>query len=820
MVRVFPATQPLKSNAWTWRAHSQASHSRMDMRGAKFHTSNRGTAAVPLVCVRAQGSHAFGIFYGQNPIFVSYDMVLADLILMIFLIQTVRFLLKPFRQPRLVAELIAGIIIGPCLLGKSKRFNEIMFPLYSRFVLRTLGIFALMLFVFVSGVKMDLTLIKRSGKKHLYIAMVSVMLPFLTVMSIGLIIRKLMDSEMAKISSIGGIASGLSVTTFPIHYTILEELNLLSSEVGNMALSIALISDSIGMNFITVFEALKQVDISAGTLVWYLISMVVLVAFLFSAIRPALFWIIDHTPEGQAVHESYVVAILLGVFVVGFLTDMFGLAVAFGPFCLGLLIPNGPPLGATLVEKSETILKEIMMPFTFAFIGLHTDFSAMTEAGWTTLGPLFTMVISGYVSKFLATMIGAFMVAVPSRDSLTLSLVLSLRGQVELALYIHWVDKNMIRLPGFSMMIFLTTILLATLTPLISVMYDPSKPYKVLKRRTIQHTPPGEEVRILVCIRDKKSVPSLVNLLEVTYPTLQNPLTVYAFHLVELIGRANPVFIDHDNDPDPDDLSVRFPDSEAIRNALTLYQENRDESVKLHFFTALAAKRTMFQDVCKLALSSKATIIILPLERQYEGEMGTAEQWGGGQTLNTQVLSHAPCSVGLLIDKAHRWHLPLTRCSGGTTSHDFIVLFLGGPDSRECLAYADHMVANPNVSLTLVRFLSSNPEGDDERQKKLDDGLVTWFWVKNEANERVIYREVVVKDGADTAAAIKAMAEEKFYHLWIVGRKQGINESLLEGLSTWTDNQEELGIIGDYVSSSDFVDADSVLVVQKQILRG
>lgn len=380
--------------------------------------------------------------------------------------------------------------------------------------------------------------------------------------------------------------------------------------------------------------------------------------------------------------------------------------------------------------------------------------------------------------------------------------------------------EQMIRLPGFSMLIFLTTILLATLTPLISVIYDPSKPFKVLKRRTIQHTSPGEEVRMLVCILGKKSVPSLVNLLEVTYPTLQNPLSVYAFHLVELIGRANPVFIDHDNDPDPDDLSVKVPDSEAIRNALTLYQENRDESVRLHFFTALAAKRTMFQDVCKLALNSKAVIIILPLERQYDREMDIAEQWGGGQTLITQVLSHAPCSVGLLIDKAHRWHLPLTRCSRATTSHDFIVLFLGGPDSRECLAYADHMVGNPNVSLTLVRFLSSSPEGDDEMQKKLDDRQVTWFWVKNEANERVIYREVVVKDGADTVAAIKAMAEEKFYHLWIVGRKQGLNDSLLEGLSTWTDNLEEVGIIGDYVSSSDFVDADSVLVVQKQILRG
>ena len=140
--------------------------------------------------------------------------------------------------------------------------------------------------------------------------------------------------------------------------------------------------------------------------------------------------------------QFYVVAILLLVFVMGFFTDMFGIAIAQGPFWLGLVIPNGPPLGATLVERSETIIMEIIMPFSFAFIGLSTDFSAMTEAGWSTLGPLFTLVISGYLSKFLSTLMAAIMVAVPSKDSLALSLVLSLRGQVELILYVHWVDKN------------------------------------------------------------------------------------------------------------------------------------------------------------------------------------------------------------------------------------------------------------------------------------------------------------------------------------------------------------------------------------------
>ncbi|XWS71902.1 hypothetical protein CRYUN_Cryun03dG0178200 [Craigia yunnanensis] len=818
MVRVFPARLPFTPRGWQGHSQGYQPSPTMRIRDDKFQTFSRGTAAVPLVCVRARKTHSYGIFYGHNPLNFAFNVILVDLILIILITRTVRFLLKPLVQPRLVSELIGGIIIGPSLLGQSKSFTNTMFPLYSNFVLRNIGVMGFMLFVFISGVKMDLGLLKRTGKKHICIALSSVFGPLIVVIIVALIIRKSMNEELAKLSSIGAIASSMSVAAFPIHYAVLQELNLLSSEVGSMALSIALISDSIRMNFLVVCEAMKQGEVAVQGSIWYLISLVILVAFSVTAIRRAMMWIIEKTPEGESVDQFYVVAILMLVFVMGFLTDMFGIAIAQGPFWLGLLIPNGPPLGATLVERSETIIMEIIMPCSFAFIGLYTDFSAMTEAGWSTLGPLFALVISGFLSKFLSTLVAAIMVAVPSRDSVALSLVLSLRGQVELIIYVHWVDTNIIQLPSFAMLIFLTTVLTGTLTPLISVFYDPTKPYVVNKRRTIQHTPSDTELRILLCIQDKESVPSLVNLLEFSHPTVNNPFSVYAFHLVELIGRANPLFIEHQNQ-EQKDLSSIFPDSEIIHHALKLYQERRDDCVKLYFFTASTAKRTMYQDVFKLALISKAAIIIIPFGKNCVGDMAT-EHWGAGQqSINTNVLANAPCSVGLLVDKAHRWHLPLSRSFRGAT-HKFIVLFLGGADCREALAYADRMVGNPNVSLTVTRFISSNSEGDDEREKKLDDGLVTWFWVKNEANERVIYREVVVRNGADTVSAIQAMTEENYYHLWIVGRKQGMNPRLLEGLSTWTENQEELGIIGDYVSSTDFVAADSVLVVQQQILRG
>ncbi|KAL6967760.1 Cation/H(+) antiporter 24 [Sarracenia purpurea var. burkii] len=128
------------------------------------------------------------------------------------------------------------------------------------------------------------------------------------------------------------------------------------------------------------------------------------------------------------------------------------------------------------------------------------------------------------------------------------------------------------------------------------------------------------------------------------------------------------------------------------------------------------------------------------------------------------------------------------------------------------------MAGNSEVSLTVIRFLPYNGEGEDEMEKKLDDGLVTWFWVKNEGNERVIYKEVVVKNGDETVAAIQTMNHSENYDLWIVGRKQGINPVLIQGMSSWSQNHE-LGIIGDMVTSMDFGSNASVLVVQQQVLR-
>ena len=362
------------------------------------------------------------------------------------------------------------------------------------------------------------------------------------------------------------------------------------------------------------------------------------------------------------------------------------------------------------------------------------------------------------------------------------------------------------------MMVLLTTMITAICTPLISVLYDPTKPYMVNKRRTIQHTAPGTDLRILLTIQDQDSVAGFINLLEASNPTAATPFAITALCLIELVGRANPVFIDHQRQRS---VPAQYAACLTIHKALGFYQETRSECVKLHSYTVVTPKRTMYQDICEQALLNKSTLIVLPFNP--ETLDGAGERRAGVRSVNSFVLSHAPCSVGIFVDKGHLRN-PLMAASFGHAPHHFAVLFLGGADAREALAYADRMLGNPEVSLTVVRFLSYNGEGDSEMEKKLDDGVVTWFWVKNEANDRVIYREVVVRNGAETVAAIQAINDGSF-DLWIVGRQQGINPVLLHGLSDWTENLHELGIIGDYVGATDFGGSASALVIQQQILR-
>ncbi|XP_010535348.1 PREDICTED: cation/H(+) antiporter 24-like [Tarenaya hassleriana] len=786
-----------------------------------FRTARYNDVRLPVVCRQSHKSEPFGIFRGENPLNYDFSLFLLHTLVIIFFIKAVTFLLRPLRQPRIVSEIIGGMIIGPTLLGQNRRFNYYVFPPVADYLLANLGVVGFMYFLFITGVKTDIAAVTKSPRKHKYIAAFAVVVPFVCVSIVALASRHHMDEGFKRISVLGGVASSLAITTFPVIYTVLQDANLLNSEVGKLGMSVALLGDFIGIFVLVIFEAMLQYD-AAGlmALLFYLLSVFVLAAFMLTVVRWALNWVILHTPEGKPVDQTYIVFILLGVMFTGFLTDMFGLGVAVGSIWLGLLIPNGPPLGSTLVARSETIIVEILTPFSFALVGLYTNVYLLTHETWPQhLAPLFAMTIVGYLAKFISTTAAALLLKVPARDSFTLGLIMNLRGQIELLLYLHWIDERMIGLPSFTLMVLQTLVITGLSSPIITLLYDPTRPYRSSKRRTIQHTPPSTELGLVMAVSDHETLAGLISLLDFVYPTITSPFGVFAIQLVELVGRAAPDFIDHEErGEEGEDRHVTGGREDPVQNALRLYQEKREECVNLHTYTAHAPKRLMYHDICELALAKKTAFILLPYQKERLDDAAPTELRDRGMvTVTDDVLAHAPCSVCIYYDKG-RLRSPLTLDHSMRTRKEkqrFAVLFLGGADNREVLHLVERMTGNPDITLTVIRFLSLGHDGDDEREKKLDDGVVTWFWVKNEANERVTYKEVVVKNGAETLAAIQAMNVND-YDLWITGRGEGINPKLLEGLTTWSED-DQLGVIGDTLAAREFSSHGSVLVVQQQV---
>lgn len=379
--------------------------------------------------------------------------------------------------------------------------------------------------------------------------------------------------------------------------------------------------------------------------------------------------------------------------------------------------------------------------------------------------------------------------------------------QIELILIcVRW---QMISLPGFTLLVISMTSFTMLITPIISILYDPTKPYTVIKRRTIQHHTPNTELRMIVCIHEQETVAGLLNLLEASHPTATSPFSVSAIHVIELIGRAMPVCIDYEEEA----AKCNATPNDNVHSALKQYETTRGgREINFHSLTVMAPLHTIYQNICELAIERKSTLVILPYHSVYSSEYNRVRV----HRVNVDVLTNAPCSVGLLVDKGE-FRNPLAGCTLRHSVHQFVVLFLGGADGREALAYADRMATNPDVAVVVIRFLTHNSEGWDEMDKKLDDGVVTWFWVKNESNDRVAYREVVVRNGAETVSAIQALNDDAYYDLWIVGRQQ-LNPVLLEGFADWTE-ENELGILGEYITSTDFGSSASVLVIQQQVLR-
>lgn len=361
---------------------------------------------------------------------------------------------------------------------------------------------------------------------------------------------------------------------------------------------------------------------------------------------------------------------------------------------------------------------------------------------------------------------------------------------------------------AFVVMCTSMVIVTGVMTPIIKHLYDPSRRYVVYRQRTIMNSRLDSEFRVLVCIHDQESVPTLINLLEACHPSKRSPIVVYLLHLIEIVGRHSPFLIPYKPSRQP---GSKCRPSEHIVNAFKHYEQCHHGTVSVNPFTAVSPHRIMHDDVCAVALDRRTSLIIIPFHKRLNSDGALQSVNNGIRIMNKNVLDKAPCSVAILVD---RCLLDSTR----PMFHSFhpyrvALLFLGGADDREALALAAQMAGANNMSLTMVRLLENgNITNDDKGDRRLDNQVVGEFRLSTVGNYSVMYMEDMVMDASGTLAVIRSM--EEMYDLLIVGRHHDNASVLTQGLTDWSENQE-LGAIGEVLASSDFKGNTTVLVVQQ-----
>ncbi|CBI34425.3 unnamed protein product, partial [Vitis vinifera] len=628
-----------------------------------------------------------GVFQGDNPIHFALPLLIVQICLVLVVTRCLAFLLKPLRQPRVIAEIVGGILLGPSALGRNKQYLHSIFPPKSLTVLDTLANLGLLFFLFLVGLELDLNSLRRTGKKALSIAVAGISLPFALGVGTSVVLRATISKGVDAGPFLVFMGVALSITAFPVLARILAELKLLTTDVGRMAMSAAAVNDVAAWILLALAIALSGTGRSPIVALW-----VFLCGFGFvlccSLIAPRIFkWMAQRCPEGEPVDEMYVCATLAAVLAAGFVTDAIGIHALFGAFVMGILVPKEGPFAGALVEKVEDLVSGLLLPLYFVSSGLKTDVA--TIRGLQSWGLLVLVIFTACLGKIAGTVAVSLSWRMPVPEALALGFLMNSKGLVELIVLNIGKERKVLNDQTFAIMVLMALFTTFITTPLVIAVYKPAKRTSKAdyNHRTIDRKNPNAELRILVCFQSSNSIPTIINLVEASRGTAKREgLCVYAMHLMELSERSSAILMVH----------------KARKNGLPFWNK-AVRSVSIRPMTAISAMSNMHEDICTSAERKRAAIIILPFHKhqRFDGTLETSRSEFG--VVNRKVLEHARCSVGILVDRDLGG---TAQVSASNVSSIITVPFFGGCDDREALSYGARMAEHPGIKQDVTQQLS------------------------------------------------------------------------------------------------------------------
>ncbi|WP_369766058.1 cation:proton antiporter [Flavobacterium sp. WC2429] len=623
----------------------------------------------------------------QDPLAI----LLAQIVMIILVARLFGWVFKKIGQPTVIGEIIAGIVLGPSLVGMYfPEFSAALFPEASLGNLKFLSQIGLILFMFVIGMELDIKVLKNKASEAVVISHASIVIPF--ALGIGLsyfVYNKFAPQgvEFLSFSLFMGIA--MSITAFPVLARIVQEREIHKTKLGAIVITCAAADDITAWCLLAVVIAIVKAGDFVGSL--YVISLAaVYVIVMIFIVKPFLKRIGDLYSSKDNIGKPVMAIFFLFLILSSYATEVIGIHALFGAFMMGSIMPDAAKFRMIFIDKVEDVAVILLLPLFFVFTGLKTEVGLINDPYlWKVTGAIILVAVVG---KFLGSALAAKFVGQNWKDSLTIGALMNTRGLMELIVLNIGLELKVLTPEVFTMMVIMalvTTFMTGPALDLIDFLFKSKNVSE--EEELILHT----KYRILISFGNNEKGKSLLRLANSLTKKQKNSSSITALHL----SLSDELHSFNMEDKERNSFEPIFEESEQLNLEInTIFKVTNDIETEIadvanqgdYDLLLVGLGKSIFEGTLLGKVVGFTSRIINPdrLLDKFTGKEGLFENSPFDERTR-QIVSKTRMPLGILIDKEFQ-----------DIDQVFIPIFRS--EDSFLIDYAQKLIKNNNSKITIL----------------------------------------------------------------------------------------------------------------------
>ena len=607
----------------------------------------------------------------DNPVL----LLLVQVGLILGLSRIMGILFARMRQPQVVGEMVAGIMLGPSVMGWIwPHAQQLLFPADSVALLNLLSQIGIVFYLFLIGLELDPKLVSSRGPAMVVTAISSIAVPFVlgVVLTLTLYGTSLFDDPTGQRRWVAALFMGaaMSVTAFPVLARILTERNLQKTPLGASAIACAAVNDVAAWVMLALVVGVAHAAGSGGkTALRTLVLAVGYTAVVFLLIRPFLRRLEQIYQRQTRLSQNVVAAIFLLVLGSAWVTGAIGIHAMFGAFLIGCVMPKGTDFVRHVTERLEDFIVIFLLPIFFAYAGLQTRIGLLNSPQlWT-----YAAVVLGVAScgKLVGAAVPARIFGSSWREAMAIGVLMNTRGLMELVILTIGLQLHVITGSIFAIMVLMALLTTFMTTPLLHWVYP--------IRRLTPARKLGEKraFSVLIPVADPRSGGPLLRMAEMLVGSGPDKGRIVALHLRRMEDRGEFRSGLAEGRVDP------------LRPLLEHATKNQVAVEPLSYVS-----RDVPLDVARIARDVGVDLVLIGFHRPVFGKTIL------GGTVH-RIMQETPTDVAVFVDR------------GFLGAQRVLIPFLGGKHDRFALELASRLSREAKAEITALHVVPpKRHEGD------------------------------------------------------------------------------------------------------------